>query len=213
MSTTHEPRIEPCANCDEVASIVTGTTTATDSAQQTVTTSDLNEYRRAIRELYDRHTNYFFPNDSKDHAAVVYEVFFTVARERIRIFCAHLSNSVFGTERVVAALRDALGRGVCVDVLSEFAPDDGPFLTTLLSPPDPSRVKIRTADKDIRDYNFAVVDNCAFRFERDHERSSAKCNMHLPQLAKQLSTYFDTTLFKINDLRAVSLVGPSEVRT
>jgi hypothetical protein len=166
----------------------------------------LDEYKAALLDLFDSKSTHFFPNESEAHAAIVYELFFRVSRNAVKILCEKLRASVFGKQSVVAALKDALVRGVHVSVISEIAPESSEFLDVLRYYRDAGLVDINSFNKeDIVDFNFCVVDGEAFRWEHNNKTPSAVGNMHRPDIAKKLAKYFDEIPSKLTGHGLVSV--------
>lgn len=170
------------------------------------TDEELRAYRRSLFELARLKQNHFFPNDSEPHAAIVYEVLLRTATENVRIFCSCLKASVFGSPTVVSALEDALKRNVSVCVVSELSPDDSPFLSVLKSA-NAGLVSVWTFGRNVKDFNFAVADNRAFRFEDDSQVPRASGNMNLPDVAGKLSDYFDKVLLVADGITPLTRVA------
>lgn len=161
-------------------------------------------YRSALYVLHQFHSDQFFPNSSEPHAALVYEVFFKLARNSVRLFCENLKKSIFGEPHVVDALKMALSQGVRVDVVTRSRPEESDFLHLLVDYQKAGLASIHVLTiREHADLSFCVIDDEAFRWEHDNARTLALGNMHNPKTAKKLSKFFDEVLLKKHDLVAV----------
>ncbi len=153
--------------------------------------NDLPGYKKALENLYLTETNFYFPNDSEDHAAAVFEVFLRLAKNRVKILCRNLKASVYSKPELVAALQQALARGVKIDIISEEKPEKSAFLEFLKASIPLNSTTVKTFNEKKLKVNFAVMDDIAFRWEDNNDHVKAVGNMYCKEFALKLSAYFN----------------------
>lgn len=165
--------------------------------------SPLDLYRKMLFDLHRQKSSQPFSNESEPHAAIVYEVFLSIANNYVKIFCERLKCSVFGQEHVVRALNEALARGVHVEVVTERSPDQSAFLEALTSAQKANLSIVQTLGQPrATDFNFCVVDDEAYRWEHDNKEAHAVGTMYRPAVARELSRYFEEKLVRRNEVPA-----------
>lgn len=133
-------------------------------------------------------------NSEPAHAAVLFEVFFKHATEKVRILCKNLSQEVFGQPALLTAARAASAKGISLDVLiQDESPDNSEFTQWVNSEKNPN-VSIRRVPSWLRNAstNFAVMDTTAYRYEPDRTKIVATASMYNPDVAKFLAEKFDS---------------------
>jgi hypothetical protein len=156
------------------------------------TNTEIIMYREGVASLLEAHANKMINNGLPEHAAVLFEQFFKNAQEQVCIFCKNLAAPVFGRQFVVDAAREALGRGIRIEILLQDSQPEQSSFTDLLRKA-PSGVTITTAQSEVAKtfkVNFAVMDLRAYRFEEDRERFKATANMFDPCIAAKLFQKF-----------------------
>ena len=155
-------------------------------------TTDLAMYREGVEKLFQLRIDQEISNSFPGHAAVLFEQFFKNAQHQVRIFCRNLSASVFGSDFLVQAASAAIKRGVTVEILlQEKAPQASAFVELLKMCPS-ARVAVANS-VSVREavVNFSVMDQRAYRFEKDRERVQATANMFDPRIASLLVQKFE----------------------
>jgi hypothetical protein len=159
-----------------------------DSDQTSVSSSDT--YRLGIHTLYDSNSNAVISNGTQEHAALLFELFFRKATDRVVIFCEKLSKAVFDKSFVVDAASQALSSGRRISIITQLPPESERFndLTKQFS-----NLEIVTATNPFvksLEVNFAVVDHRAFRFEPKRGDCKAQASMFdVPGAVRLLDTF------------------------
>jgi hypothetical protein len=119
-------------------------------------------------------------NRSADHAAIILERLFLVAKDRVRILCHALSGDVYGTERVRAAVIKYLSQrpeGILqILVETQDAMSDNLFIEAMLGAKLIDRITISVVPSTVLSrykFNFAIVDGASYRFEDDRSERRA----------------------------------------
>lgn len=166
--------------------------------------TDTRVYRHLMEQLARRRMNQRVSNGISEHASILFETMFRHAKEEVRIFTGELRPSVYGTPTLISAAKDFLSRtSTRLRILIEQPADvealrEHPLLRVLSeSVPRVERdqLKLRQAvgsyaQKGAK--HFAVMDDCGFRFEIDHEATQAVANFNEPDVARELSVAFDS---------------------
>jgi hypothetical protein len=160
----------------------------TIETQEQADFSALRDYRESFLKLWELRSEYVVPNGKAEHAAVLFEVFFQKAEHSIQIFCHNLAGSVYNRPEIKEAVQGAVERGVSIDVVIE-APAEAADLVAVLGESSRSSVKKVHAGVDYP-FNFAVVDDHAFRFEPDSDSIKAIACAWNPERAKGLKSLF-----------------------
>jgi hypothetical protein len=154
---------------------------------------DLVLYREGVETLMRLRSARIISNAQPDHAAILFEVFFSNAKQHVRIFCKKLSRNVFGSPQLIEAAKWALHRGVKISVvIQDEHPEDSEFVKMLIA----SHTKIFRATGTARDsaFNFSVMDEESFRIEPDRDKCVASASMYHPESAKTLVRLFETIM-------------------
>jgi hypothetical protein len=162
--------------------------------------SSLENYRLGVLTLMSLKSGDIITNSEPAHAAILFEVFFKSATDKVRIFCKNLSQEVFGNPSLLAAARSAVERGVSLNVLLQ---DDAPNKTEFsewISTIKSAKVCLRIAPEHIRNasVNFAVMDTTAYRYEPDRSKCVASASMYNPDTSSFLAGKFDEFAAKVS---------------
>lgn len=138
-------------------------------------------------------------NGMPQHAAVLFEVFFKNAKQSMKIFCHHLDQEVFENPRVIEAAADAVKRGVALDIIVQHEPKSPKFIQRLTALDAKESIRMELIMDGAKTsslissipQNFAVMDNRAYRLERDSSEMKATASMNAPQLAGSLVDLFN----------------------
>lgn len=160
-------------------------------------TEELKAYREGVDTLFSLQSSKMISNGKPGHAAILYEAFFKNAKDSVSIFCNNLNKEVFSNDIVIHAAKTAVARGVAVRILTqkpESELESSEFVETLTSGCNCNLVEIKqvsmAGDQELQ-YNFAIMDDLAFRFEENRDKLQATASMHRPEIAKKLLTVFD----------------------
>lgn len=158
---------------------------------------DIVAYREGVEILMKQGSSVIISNGIPEHAAILLETFFLNAKEQILILCKNLSNAVYGKASVIEAARVAIRRGVELRIITQENIEATSFVDALKlenAPIRPDIVECAQFPKPVGniEFNFAVMDRKAFRFEHDHNRCVASASMNSPQVADKLADLFLT---------------------
>ncbi len=155
------------------------------------TDSELAIYREGVIRLLQLRVNKEISNSFPEHAAVLFEQFFRHAKNQVRIFCRNLSASVFDCDFVVQAAKGAVSRGITLEILLQDQPEKSAFTEFLKTVPGVFVATVVSQTAKNASVNFAVMDNCAYRFEDDRDHIKATANMFNPSLASRFVSKFE----------------------
>jgi len=155
-------------------------------------TTDLAMYREGVEKLLQLRVDQEITNSFPAHAAVLFEQFFKHAQHQVRIFCRHLSASVFDCDFLVQAASAALQRGVTVEILLQDAEPQKSAFFELIKKTATARIAVvNSPSARGATVNFSVMDQRAYRFEEDRDRVKATANMFDPRIAALLVQKFE----------------------
>jgi hypothetical protein len=163
-------------------------------------------YAALVRDLMQRRSDEIISNSDPSHARVLFEVFLENAKESLVIFSRKLDAPVFDDADLVAKAKAAVcDRGIRLDVIyQEAEPAKSKFVDFLRSEEvcSSGRVSFESCSKisALRSFeaNYAVMDERAYRLEKDHKAINAVASMNAPDVSKSLSRIFDATKRLIN---------------
>ena len=145
----------------------------------------LKEYFESIQFLADKHLNLEFNNKDHNHAILVMSMLFEKAEQHIRIFAKRFSGEISDDEYYLKTLKEAIDRGVKVDVVFEEQPNQKSIALQMLKAYPESKVNLYILNDDYKQklkkelgelQNFSVVDDSKFRYETDTLKFKAFCN-------------------------------------
>jgi hypothetical protein len=155
---------------------------------------ELKDYRDGVRKLFELNSPKIISNSMPGHAAILFEAFFDYAQDHVLILCRHLNAEVFDREFVVDAAKRALNRNVLVSILTQEEPQAKRFVDAI----EPLKLtkkysleRAATEKGQSLPFNFAVMDERAFRFEGDRGEVQAEASMNCPQVATRLVKMFE----------------------
>lgn len=149
---------------------------------------NIEAYHAAIKKLFDKDSEEFFPNNNAAHAAAIIEEIFLHAAEEVKVFCKKLSQETWDDEGVLDAVLKAASCGIKISVLTQDAIDKNSKIYRLL---ELLNVCIKQNVGTEFRCNFIVADRKMFRFEKDSGECHAVGCANCPELAKDLSDFFD----------------------
>jgi len=158
---------------------------------------EIEAYRKRIENLADLNSGASFTNNQPAHARVIFETFFCRATQEVDIFCRNLAADVFNSTRLCENLIGAVKRGVKVRVFTQENPESSSFVETLrkLVAANPDLVALKQGNSNHLNnlgFNFAVMDEKAYRFEPNKADFVAFASMNNPSVCKSLLSVFQT---------------------
>ena len=154
----------------------------TDATEQSTppepSPDDIHQYRDAVQVLFALRSREEITNSIPAHAAVLIEQFFAHAESSVRIFCRTLASEVYDREFVVHGLKEALSRGVDIEIILQEPPPRATSFTHLLTSRGGRLFRTTHAMAASAKLNFAVMDTSAVRVERDHDHCEAVACMN-----------------------------------
>lgn len=176
-------------------------------------------YKDFVMALSVSGENKTFLNSDEEHALEVLVRIFQTAQKEIRIFAGCLCHHVGNKQEYIIALSEFLERGGSLKILlnkfdKEKAKTSGLYkrLAYYKEKNYPVIVKESqalpyfTEDPDKKEIHFTVADDKAYRIETDIEKRTAECNFNNPNLAKDMTTFFDK-LFIREDAKEIDLIN------
>lgn len=152
---------------------------------------ELEVYRTVVRALIQTKKNELIYNGKSDHAAILFEQFLLNAKESVRFFCKNLSEKVFGLPHVVEALKKAIKNEVHINILVQSLPDDTDFYKEIIRNPRSCTINEVPAFGKNENYNFSLMDDCAYRYEKNNGTHEAIANMFDPDTVSGLIKGFN----------------------
>lgn len=149
---------------------------------------NIEAYHAAIKKLFDKDSEEFFPNNNAVHAAAIIEEIFLHAVEEVKVFCRNLNPETWDDKGVLDAVLKAASCGVKIRVLTQGTIDTNSKIYHLLE-----LVKVcinQNVGAEFR-CNFIVADKKMFRFEENSNECHAVGCANCPELAEKLSDFFD----------------------
>jgi hypothetical protein len=165
----------------------------------TTSNEDTNAYRQFIERFAESQLNQRIPNGKPAHAAVLFETMFKKAKDDVRIFTGDLSREAYGTPELLQSAKDAVRRGVRVQILLQHKKDLAwvvaqPLIeSTMYNGKLPANIDVRCATAPYSDStkHFAVMDHIGYRWEWNHKECKAFANFNEPGVASDLARTFD----------------------
>jgi hypothetical protein len=162
---------------------------------------DARAYRRLIRRLADGAMNQRVRNGQPAHAAILLETMFRKAKADVRIYTGELSLPTYAEPDMIEEASAFLKRDdTCLRILlatpaNQAWVQNHPFFAPILRNGQlPENMEVRCATGVYATptaKHFAVMDDRAFRFERDHSGTKAIANFNEPGTAAKLIEAFD----------------------
>ncbi len=152
----------------------------------------MDEYRSNVKALFDQKSPDFANNSSSRHASILIEEMVLHAQRSFVAFAGRM-NPIVWNGRVMAALADAVSRGVQVRLIVESECE--PIINGTM--PDAVRRVVRRVQPQMLNAVKAVVPHCAsgdresLRFETDPGQKSAIFAANNPEAAAKVVDVVD----------------------
>jgi hypothetical protein len=164
-----------------------------------ITPAEAQDYRQVIERLAAGRISQRIPNGVPAHASILLEAMFKHAQRDVRIYSGKLSADTYDQNELVMAAKRFLGRrGTRLRILlqeQESTVVERKFIQALKSVDGAcGEFELRTATgvyATDRAKHFAVMDECGYRFETNHEETKAVANFNEPPMAQELISAFD----------------------
>ena len=127
-------------------------------------------------------------NSSVEHACALIAGLLNFACKEVWIYCLHLGADVWEKDDVMDALKQAIAKGVRINVVVQHRHSDGNRALACLYA---ANVVVRQTGVAFKP-NFVVVDGKAFRFEEDPEKRQGVACANDPQTATALIEAFNS---------------------
>ena len=157
--------------------------------------TEIIRYHKNVQRMWELNSTRIITNGSAEHASVLIESFLANAQRKIEIFCHDLSAKVYDKESFIRKTKQALQRGVEIEIVSQNKPSHkSEFMNTYsdLIKEFPISLKFckngSTAESE--KMNFAVCDSNAYRAEEDYNKTEAIACLNDPATSQALSNYF-----------------------
>ena len=157
----------------------------------------MNEYVRKLRTALSEGTYFTAYNRDTAHARAVLSLAFEFAEEKILLLSNRLDHVLYAHPTFVGALKKFLDDGGVLDVLTETEIDPRhPFLTLTKEYSD--RVSCNVVPSSLQSlykFNFMVMDDTGYRFERDRDEHKAVVVMNAQTDAERRFIEQSKTIF------------------
>lgn len=158
----------------------------------------METYRKLVDDLFRNKSDRIIANSSDAHAAVLFEAFFKYAEKEICIFCERLNKNVFDHHDVLENAKKFLEKGntrLWIGITAA-QPEQSDFFELLKQrKKESSGANIRvmrfpkmTANGNF--INFAVMDDCGYRYEPDYHKCAAIASANDAPFAVKLKRAF-----------------------
>ena len=158
----------------------------------------LKDYRASVERYFETGSSVIITNKDRSHAGILIATMFTMAKDRMVVFCQNLAADIYDTEEVQSAVMSAVERGVKVDILVQDSPQATRLVEALKPHVVNGRVRLFACIPgdtcSQAQVNFTVMDGKGFRLEANRAVFSAHACANNPQLAKGMLTLFDTLI-------------------
>ncbi len=158
-------------------------------------TENLREYTKRIENALSKkqpHTTY---NRDKFHAFAILMAVFRYAESEVRLLSNKLDLVLYGNPLLLEAIGAFLERKGRLDILVETDIDkDHPLAQMVKDAPSARLRRVPDALQELYKYNFLVMDDRGFRYERDREKHAALAGFHdehSQKMARTLRSTFD----------------------
>lgn len=161
------------------------------------------DYREEIREAIIAMDGRPVYNRSLEHAAIIIEEMFGLAKDEVKLFTGRLNADVYGTPPVIDRAKEFLvGSGHKVRILIEEQVDEGelrrhPFIRSMSRFDNLEIRRLRLEEYD-PDFHMMLVDQRSYRFEPDKRQFEAVATFGDPATTKHLNGLFEQ-LWKAGD--------------
>lgn len=149
-------------------------------------------YVEAMKNIADK--RHFF-NDSTGDAKVVLTEFINSAENSVRIFARSLNHEIYNDFDLVYAIKKALDRNVCFDVMiqKENPDKNSSLLISLLEAPKYANLVSFEKNKGIGlNHNICIVDSNKFRFEYNPDERKAEASWNDEVTTHKLNSLLDS---------------------
>ena len=153
-------------------------------------------YQEAVKKLLEERSTLVFSNGMYIHAQAIYAEFLNYAKSTFNLVCTCLSATVFDSKEIATALRNAIDRGVKVNIITERQPEQSATLEIIQSflgtENSPSIYTSAQAEQEQKfPYNFCTIDSRAYRFEEDPDKINAIVCANDRDFASKLDSLFN----------------------
>lgn len=159
--------------------------------------TSLNAYHRELNRALKRDAKFANFNKDMNHAAIVVCTAFRHASKHVKLLSHQLDPVLYGSDWFLKELSGFLNRGGKLDILVESdVPREHPVM---LEAKQRANVTVkRIPDPEGYEFNFMVVDDKGFRFEKDRQSTEASVVFNYDEeevfldARKFLTEWFDT---------------------
>lgn len=161
--------------------------------QETMTEADitrlLDEYRASVKEMFAKDSSDLADNSSGRHAAILIEEMILHAEHSFVAFTGTMNPEVWN-DRVMAALEDAVNRGVDVKLVVEKTCE--PISRNTM--PTSLRAHVRKLGENVPENVRALLSHCAsgdsksMRVETDPARKTAIFSANRPEMSRNVTS-------------------------
>jgi hypothetical protein len=150
-------------------------------------------YERKVAGFAAKHSMDTFSNDGEVRAAIVISYLLANAKSTYRGYTTSFRDDFYSQDRILNQLRLFLSKeGASLKILSKTMPIGS--VLNQLAVEFKGKVELKVGE-DLKDFDFCVIDEEAYREEHDQQTTSASVCFNDPVTAQSLSAKFDKLFF------------------
>lgn len=158
-------------------------------------TTPLSDYKADVERFFDEQSSDLITNRDKDHAAVLISTLFKRAKKEIIVFTQHFDGEFYNRPEVSSNLLSAVEKGVSLKVLvQERNHHSDELFDQISAAKNGCKAMLKTCRPKSwaaqAQLNFTVVDQKAFRLEKDRGNCEALACANDPKFATELVDLF-----------------------
>ena len=162
--------------------------------------SCFEEYKKAVKESAENKSEDLIPNGGVEHAQVVIENLFNIARKNINIFSGQLNHKVYAVDNIVSSIDRFFNKtkGTLRILLQEkdVTLENNDLIKLCREFSGRSEIKVVTDQEDKkRNNHFITVDDKAYRYEPDKNLTDAIVCFNAKEFVVKVNKVFND-LFK-----------------
>jgi len=148
-------------------------------------------YKHQVDSCFKTKSNFIISNGAPSHAAALFATMFRYAIRNVQIFSKCLKNEVFDDIELCENFKNAIDRGVKVEIIiQDSSPDESKFLDTIKGI-DKSDILYKSLKHNDLSCNFAIMDDSAYRYEPSRNEICAEACANDEENVKILQRNFE----------------------
>lgn len=156
----------------------------------------IENYREKIDRLISESTGEVVLNGSHEHAAIIMERMFARAENSVKILTRKFDPRIYCAPKTVEAARQMLGDKsrfiqILIEEIDATNQKGSPYFEDFASFGNLEILQVPEILREPVTVNFALMDDCGYRFERDQNGATAIVAFGEKELSPRLSNLFD----------------------